>query len=254
MNQWIDKVKVWEGLDDFRNTLLKLFVYDISTVNQETLNMLFGKGVFTYAEAKKDLLIKEIELQLKSGTLNDEATQILTKQLSELRTLESELVLQKQTISFNYEFVLKAKATQKNFTGFVKIISRSNISHRGLLSWQNDNRNPILFLAELKHGKVIFHINLGENDGLAIIEELDNGYRWTHSLETNYSDLVNAEHGAIFMDKATKNIMLEDGNIAAATALSKAQSLNSKGITVFENNISLMNMFKHDLEDLDFNF
>ncbi len=255
ITNWQEKVLIWEGLEDFRITLLKLFAYDVSTVNQKTLDMLFGNNFFEYSESKKDLLIKEIELQLKNQNLDPDVTETLTKQLSELRRLDNELVLKRHTHNFDYEFVLKSKPTQKNFSGFVKIVNKFNTSHRGLLSWQNDNRNPIVFLAELlKTRKVSFHINLGDADGLAIIDELDSGYRWTQSLKSNYSDLLNAEHGSIFLDKNSREISLEDGNISAAMALSKAQSLNNKGITVFENNIQLMEMFKKDLEELDFSF
>lgn len=251
---WQEKIKIWEGLEDFRDVLLKLFSYDLSKINQKTLDLLFGDGDFKLKEAKKDLLIKEINKQLKDEDLDSRLKESLEKQLEELKDLNDELVIVKRINGLDYEIVLKSKTTGKIFSGFVKIINRLNPRHRGLLSWQQDSRSPILFLAELKNNQVSFHINLGKPDGLIIIEELEHGYRWTQCNMSEYPDLIDAEYGSIFYDKNTKNISLEDGNIAAALAFSKAQTTNEKGLTVFENNIELMNIFKKDLEELDFSF
>lgn len=251
---WQEKIKIWEGLEDFREILLKLFAYDVNKINQKTLDLLFGNEILKLKEAKKNLLIKEIQKQLKEEGLDEDLKKSLQQQLSELEILDDELVISRRINNFDYEIVLKSKSTQKIFSGFVKIIDRFNSKHRGLLSWQQDKRNPILFLAELKNNQVSFHINLGKADGLIILEELAQGYRWTQCNSSEYPDLINAEHGSIFYDKNTGNISLEDGNIAAAMALSKAQTANDQGLTVFENNIELMNIFKKDLEELDFSF
>jgi len=56
------------------------------------------------------------------------------------------------------------------------------------------------------------------------------------------------------MDKISKHIRLEDGNIPAAMALTKAEKLNEQGITVLENNIALMQMYKADLQALPFDY
>jgi hypothetical protein len=253
-----ERMRIWKGLENFRQILLDLLAYDITKINQKTLDRLFSSYGFLLQDNRRDILIKEISNELKRLDINSDEALMLKKQLEELHELDDEIIIKKITDKFSYEYVFKSKETQVNLEGFVKIVALDNPRHRALLSWQTKQRYPILFLAELvpenNTEKIYFHLNIGKEDGLAVIEECDNFYRWTHSMEHDYPDLETAEFGAVIMDKVTKNICLEDGNIPAAIALSKAQTVNSDGITVLENNIALLNMYEIDLQGLDFNY
>jgi hypothetical protein len=101
---------------------------------------------------------------------------------------------------------------------------------------------------------IYFHINLGGSDGMAIIYEEPDSYRWTQFLKYDYPDLINAEFGSVAMDKSSHEISLIDGNIAAAVALSKAEEKTQQGISLFENNVALMQVYKRDLQGLDFSY
>lgn len=253
-----EQIKIWKGLENFREVLLSLLAHDIRKVNQKTLDRLFPGYSFLLQENRRDVLIKEIQKEIqKLDPRSDEANH-LKAQLNELKALDDEVIIKKLTDRFAYEYVFKSKETQVNLEGFVKIVALDDPRHRGLLSWQTNQRQPILFLAELcpedNKEKIYFHVSIGKEDGIAVIEECPQGYRWTHTLAHDYPDLENAEFGSVIMDKDTKLISLEDGNIAAATALSKAQTVNDEGVTVLENNIALLNMYKKDLQGLDFNY
>lgn len=253
-----ERIKIWKGLENFRQVVLDLLNYDIKKINQKTLDRLFNSYGFLLQDSRRDLLIQQIKEELKKLDPCSEEAETLELQLNELRSLDDEVIIKKLTDKFAYEYVFKSKETQVNLEGFVKIVALDDPRHRALLSWQTNQRHPILFLAELvpedDEEKIYFHINIGKADGIAIIEECLEGYRWTHTMAHDYPDLENAEFGSILMDKKTKNISLEDGNIAAATALSKAQTINDEGITVLENNITLLNMYKRDLQGLDFSY
>lgn len=259
---WQARIKIWEGLENFREVLLGIMAHDLSRLNQASLDKLFDGYGFKMQINRKKFILEEIDKQISKTLIGSELHQNLITQKKQLEDLDEEIVIKKETDTFEYEYILKNKYKMVNLFGFVKITHKKNKKHRALLSWQQDRRDPILFLAELvpnNNGnpddeKIYFHINLGGTDGLAVIEELSDGYRWTHCLKHNYPDLISAEFGSVFMDKKTKNIRLEDGNLAAATALSKAQSTNEEGISVLENNIALLNMYKKDLQALQFEY
>lgn len=257
---WQERIKLWEGLTSFRHILLELLSNDISKLNQASLDMLFPGYELKLQINRKQFLLGELDKQLKTLMPGSDLFLEIQNQRQQLELLDDEIILKKETKEFNYEFVLKSRNQMVNLFGFVKITSKKNKRHRALLSWQSDRRNPILFLAELcpdanlEQEKIYFHINLGQPDGLAVIEELDDSYRWTHCMESEYPELIGAEYGAVVMDKISKHIRLEDGNIPAAMALTKAEKLNEQGITVLENNVFLMQMYKADLQSLPFDY
>jgi hypothetical protein len=259
---WQERIKIWEGLENFREVLLGLIAHNLGKINQASLDKLFSGYGFKMQINRKEFLLNEIDKQISKISPALDLYQSLLAQKKQLEELDQEIIIKRETNEFVYEYILKNKETMVNLFGFVKIMSKNNKQHRALLSWQHNKRDPILFLAELVPHisgnpdleKIYFHINLGGSDGFAVLEELDQGYRWTHCLKHDYPDLVNAEFGSVIMDKNTKNIRLEDGNLAAATALSKAQNKNEQGITVLENNIALMAMYKKDLQALQFEY
>lgn len=255
---WQERIKLWEGLTNFRHILLELLSNDISKLNQASLDILFPGYELKLQINRKQFLLSELDKKLKLLMPGSDLFLEIQKQRQELELLDNEIIIKKDTKEFNYEFVLKSRNQMVNLFGFVKITSKKNKRHRALLSWQSNRRDPILFLAELypepNEEKIYFHINLGQPDGLAVIEELDDCYRWTHCMESEYPELINAEYGAVTMDKISKHIRLEDGNIPAAMALTKAEKLNEQGITVLENNIALMQMYKADLQALPFDY
>ena len=77
---------------------------------------------------------------------------------------------------------------------------------------------------------------------------------WTQIDAYEYSDMVNAETGSISMNKSDGTVNLEDGNLAAAQALSKAETKNPEGVSIFANNVKLMQMYKDDLQKLSFDY
>jgi hypothetical protein len=259
-NIWEERIKIWEGLANFRYILLELLSNDIGKLSQASLDALFPGFNLKLQMNRKQFLLDELDKKLRILIPGSDDFLEIKNQRQQLKLLDDEIILKKDTKDFNYEFVLKARNKMVNLFGFGKITNKKNKKHRALLSWQSDKRNPILFLAELcpeehlDQEKIYFHINLGNPDGLAIIEELEDCYRWTHCLESEYPELAQAEYGAVSMDKVTKYIKLEDGNIPAAMALTKAEKLNEQGITVLENNIMLMQMYKSDLQALPFDY
>ncbi len=253
--KWSDRIGIWEGLEDFRKIILELFSLNISKINQKTLDHYFRDYNLILQPSRKSELTKTIKEQQDQLDPKSSLFDELEEQLKSLDNFEEEFIIQRQSKYFTYDYIFRDPGFKaKNLLGFVKITNKLKPSHKGLLSWQHGSRDPILFLVELMGGALFFHINLGDGDGLAIIEETSKGYRWTHCLESEYSQMINAESGAIFMDKTNKRITLEDSNIAAAAALSKAQTRNDQGITVLENNIKLMNLYKEDLAKIDFFF
>lgn len=264
MNQqtWQQRAKIWEGLENFRRVLTELIAYDVNKINQASLDKLFTGYDFKYLTGKKAQFLQKLEEEIAKQEYGSDVYADLIKQKDQLETMDEELVITKETDEFIYEYVLKSKETMINLMGFVKITNKMNSRYRGLLSWQQDTRDPILFLAEMipdasgnpNNEKMYFHINLGTQGGMAIVEENNKGYRWTQCLQSEYSDLMGAEFGSVFMDKETKQIQLEDSNIAAATALSKAQTKTDNGSTILENNIALMRMYEQDLKNLELNY
>lgn len=254
------RISIWQGLGNFRQVLLGLLAYDIKKINQASLDKLFSNYGFIIIENKRDQLIEAITAKLEELEPNSELYQALKQELDNLKTIDEEIVLKRTTPEFIYEYIFRApKGNIVNLSGFVKIFAKNNPNHKALLSWQGNKRDPILFLAELvpkntTNNDIFFHINLGGEDGLAIIEDAGDKYRWTQSLKHEYTDLMNTEFGSVVMNKKTKEISLEDANMTAAAALGKAQTPTSKGISLFENNVTLMEVYKQDLEGLDFNY
>lgn len=251
-----ERIKIWQGLENFRAVLLGLLVHDLSKINQTSLDKLFPGYEFKLEPSRKTQLIKALQDQQKVLDPDSEVYIGINNELEKLYTLDEELIIKRNTEDYRYEYVFKAVNKAANLKGFVKIINKHNPFHKGLVSWQAEKRNPMIFLIEMmpQKDKIFFHINLGKPDGLAVIAEEPDSYTWTHSMEVEYPELTAAEYGSISMDKNTKEIKLLDGNIPAAMALSKAQSLTDTGITIFENNVTLMNMYKKDLRDLDFDY
>jgi len=254
-----NRILIWQGLENLRAVLLDLLTHGIKNINQTTLDKVFSSYNFQMINSRRDELINEIKKQLKSPDLQHDIATELQNQLNILESLDEELIFKRNTQKFSYEYVLKSKYKQANLSGFIKIQALDNPDHRGLVSWQQNKRDPLIFLVELapqlnKPEQIYFHINLGTNDGLAIISEEEDYYLWTHYLAADYADLANAEFGSVSIDKDFKDIKLLDGNIAAATAFSKAQAVNQDGMSVFENNVKLMMMFRADLQSLDFSY
>jgi hypothetical protein len=256
-----ERISIWEGLDNFRQILLDLLSHGVKNVNQNTLNKLFSGYGLVLQDSRRDLLIEQIQNQIKQLEDGTEEKNLLIAQMEELKGLDEELIIARQTKYFNYEYILKEKNNLKNLAGFVKIMSIDNPRHRALLSWQQQSRTPVIFLAELvpdkenpQEEKIYFHISLSKDDGTAIIYEQKDKYIWTQIDAFEYSDMKNAETGSISMDKASGTINLEDGNLAAAQALSKAETKNPEGVSIFANNVKLMQMYKEDLQKLSFEY
>ena len=256
-----ERISVWEGLDNFRQILLDLLSHGVKNVNQNTLNKLFSGYGLVLQDSRRDLLIQQIETQINQLEDGSEEKALLTAQMEELKGLDEELIISRQTKKFHYEYILKEKNNLKNLAGFVKIMSIDNPRHRALLSWQQQSRSPVIFLAELVPDlndpgkeKIYFHISLSKEDGTAIIFEERDKYMWTQINAHEYSDMKNAETGSISMNKSDGMVNLEDGNLAAAQALSKAETKNPEGVSIFANNVKLMQMYKEDLQKLSFEY
>ena len=256
-----ERIKIWQGLDNFRQILLDLLSHGVKNINQSTLDKVFSGYGLVLQDSRRDLLVEQIEIQIKQMEEGSEERTLLESQLQELLGLDEELILKKQTKAFDYEYILKEKNNLKNLAGFVKIMSIDNPRHRALLSWQQQSRDPVIFLAELvpDHNnpgeeKIYFHISLSKEDGTAIIFEEKNKFMWTQINAYEYSDMINAETGSISMNKASGTVNLEDGNLAAAQALSRAETKNPEGVSIFENNVKLMQMYKDDLQKLSFDY
>ncbi len=253
-NYSINLIEVWRGLETWRSVMLELLACDISKINQASLDLLFPlEGLKMEPNKKRDLII-ELEKQKKSLDPSSDLYLSLEAELQNLRDLQEELCVSKVNGDFIYKFVLKAEIKQINLSGFAKILNSRQPQYRALLSWQNKSRTPILFLAEQPElNQCRFHINFPDA-GMAIIWEDANSYIWTHVMKSNYSEMKAEDFGSIGIDKTNQKITLRDSNIAAATALSKAQTRSETGETLFENNIKLMLSYKQELANLDFGF
>lgn len=256
-----ERIQIWEGLENFRQILLDILSHGVKNINQNTLNKLFSSYDLVLQDSRRDILIGQIKGQINQMEEGSEERVLLESQLNELMSLDEELIIHKQTKLFNYEYILKEKNNLKNLAGFVKIMSIDNPRHRALLSWQQQSREPVIFLAELvpdleKPGeeKIYFHISLSKEDGTAVIFEEKDKFMWTQINAHEYSDMNTAETGSISMNKASGMVMLEDGNLAAAQALSKAETTNPEGVSIFANNVKLMQMYKEDLQKLSFDY
>lgn len=250
-DQWQTRMKIWQGLDNFRQMLRSLLPFNFKDINQSTFDLLFPNLAFEFKMNKKEFLKNQIQQELKKINEQNPFYQELQVQLNELNLLQDELVFTKHAQDFSYEFVLRDSPSMILPSGFVKIMNLDQIGHKALLTWQSDSRDPLIFLAEtINNIDFYFHINLGDNDALILLEEIFDGYCWTQA-NSKYPAILDAEYGSIIFDKSDNSIKLQDGNITAAQALLKAETKTKEGITVFENNIQLMKMYKADLQKLD---
>ncbi len=242
-------VQIWEGFDGFRSLLTSLYRIGIPKIDQSSLNTFFpGQGLRIKYIPRQELY-DSIMQQLASTDLHDLMRAELEGHKQLLLEVKDDLILERDTTHFSYEFIFKgAERTEHSLRGFAKAKSKTSTRHAALLSWE-DATDPIFFLAELENKTLRFHIDYGSM-GFALIEELAEGFRWTHSASSLYSDLQSAEFGSVIMSKEDGSFALEQGNLAAAQALSRARALGRNGKTLLENNIELVKIYKADLEKL----
>ncbi len=248
---WHDLISVWQGLNKLRFILSSVHTTGLQKIDQAYLDRAFTEHKFKLTISHKDQLMAALKTHDASSSfkIDDSLRLELEEAKRWLEEMGDEITLDKQTDNFHYQYILKDEPNKNFLTGFIKIESLSDPSHKGLLSWQ-DAPNPILFLAEIKSGMMFFHVNYG-NEGLAIIQELGGSYKWTHALKHEYLDLLNTPFGSVMMNDASSDqYLLLDGNLAGAKALSHAKTLGKNGKTLFENNIMLMNLYKKDLHNL----
>jgi hypothetical protein len=250
---WHDLISIWQGLNKIRFALSSIHATGLQKIDQAYLDRSFPEHKFRLIISHKDQLISALKNHDSNSTLQlDESLRLELEEAKRwLEEMGDEITLDKTTDNFHYQYILKDEPSKDFLTGFIKIESLSDPSHKGLLSWQDAN-SPILFLAEIKAGMMFFHVNYG-NEGLAIIQEQSGSYKWTHALKQEYLDLVNAPFGSVMMSEGTDQYLLLDGNLAGAKALSHAKTLGKNGKTLFENNIMLMNLYKRDLHNLFLN-
>lgn len=247
---WNDLISVWQGLNKLRFVLSSIHSTGLQKISQDYLTRSFPGHNFQLIMSHKDQLIAALKEHDQKQTLQlDENIKLEIEEAKKwLEEMGDEITMNKLNDSFQYQFVLKDEPQKDFITGFVKIESLSDPTHKALLSWQDDS-NPILFLAEIKSGMMFFHVNYGA-EGLAIISELDGGYKWTHAMKQEYLDLISTPFGSVKMEPDSDQYQLLDGNLAGAKALSHAKSVGKNGKTLFENNVMLMNLYKKDLHNL----
>jgi hypothetical protein len=248
---WQDLIIVWQGLAKVRYLLSSIQTTGLPNINEHYLQRSFPEHKFELIMSHKDQLLQALaqhDNENKDIKLDESVKMELEQAREWLKNLGDEITINKQNDNFMYQFVLKSEEQKNQIAGFVRIESKTNSSHKALLSWQ-DAPNPILFLAEIKSNKMYFHVNYG-SEGLAVIQEMPDGYKWTHSTKSEYIELSTSPYGSVFMNEETKQIRLLDGNIAAAKALSHSKTVGKNGKTLFENNIALMKMYKDDMKNL----
>ncbi len=244
-------IKIWKGFDGFRQILSSVHKIGCSKIEQSSINtFLPGSGLSVRYIPRKELY-ESIVKQMESPDLHDLMRAELEGHLKLLAEVKDDLILEKSTEDFDYEFIFKGSEPALNtIKGFAKAKSKHSPYHAALLSWE-DASDPIFFLAELENKTLRFHIDYGAM-GFALIEELPDAYRWTHSASSLYKELEKAEFGSVLMTKADCKFALEQGNLAAAQGLARAKALGKNGKTLLENNVELMKMYKPDLEKLVF--
>ncbi len=242
-------VKIWQGFDGFRQILGGVRKIGADKIEQSTINTFFpGQGLSVRYIPRKELYDSIIK-QLESPDLHDLMRAELEGHKRLLMEVKDDLILERSTEEFDYEFIFKgAEPSDYACKGFAKAKSKVNPYHAALLSWE-DASEPIFFLAELEIKQLRFHIDYG-SAGFALIEELAEGFRWTHSAKSNYAALSREEFGSVMMSRADGKFALEQGNLAAAQALNRAKAVGRNGKTLLENNVDLMKMYKADLERL----
>ena len=247
---WNDLISLWQGLNKLRFILSSIQNTGLVKIDQTFLDRSFPGHNFQLLMRQKDQLIAALKEHDEKKTLQlDENIRLEIEEAKKwLSEMGDEITLNKITESFQYQYILKDEPQKEFLTGFIKIESLADPTHKALLSWQ-DSQNPILFLAEIKSGLMYFHVNYG-NEGLAIISELDGGYKWTHAMKHEYLDLISTPYGAVKMEPDSDQYQLLDGNLAGAKALSHAKTVGKNGKTLFENNVMLMNLYKKDLHNL----
>lgn len=248
MENWAQVTHIWEGLENFRQLRRDIFHFGLPQLNQAALDQFFPSYNFTIGASSKSHLLNLINQTLEGADFEDPSIKEgLLAEKEELEKVQEELVLKRSLMHFNYEFVFKE--SNNALSGFIKIFNKSNRKHVGLMNWQDGN-DPMLYLFELENNHLRMHINFGK-EGLAIIEQdSDLSYRWTHCLQEGYLDILHAETGSITMSKMTKNIKLEQGNLATVEAAKYAKQIQKNGKTALENNIELLKLYKPELEKI----
>lgn len=244
---WKNKIQIWQGLENFREVLKTLFINGIRDIDQKTLDKMFSSYNFQIDIKTKKEILRSIEDNIEHSS--DTVTkQELKEEKDVLEHVKEDLILLKSTDEFNYQYVLREANLAHNLQGFVKIYHKEDSGHVALLSWE-DSIEPVLYLTEKEGDQFRLHINYGKA-GFAIVEESPNTYIWTHADANDYLDLVNAEHGSAEMSKKTEELALIEGNMAAVEALNKASLVAPNGNNLLQNNISLLELYKADLEKL----
>lgn len=240
--------RVWEGFEGFRTVLKSLYQIGLDKVDQSQIdNYLPGKNL-EYKAIPKQEILAALDAQLNSDEENPEfSKEEILAQKELLMQVMNDVNLTCATDYFDYELIFKeASEGSETVKGFAKATSLTNPEHVALLSWE-DVADPILFLAELDGDELRFHINYGQQ-GLAVVQELENAYRWIHCAQSEFSLMLTAEAGSVLMNKESKEISLEQGNLSAAKALSRSKTVAKNGKNLFENNIELMKLYKADLK------
>ncbi len=242
-------IKIWQGFEGFREILAAVHRIGTTKIEPSTVaTFLPGYGLTVRYIPRKELY-ESIVKQLESPDLHDLMRKELEGHKSLLMEVKDDLILERSTEEFDYEFIFKgAEPTENTVKGFAKAKSKILPYHAALLSWE-DATDPIFFLAELDAKILRFHIDYGPQ-GFALIEELPDSYRWTHAVKSGYKNMKDAEFGSVLMSKADGKFVLEQGNLAAAQALSRAKAIGRNGKSLMENNIELVKMYRGDLEKL----
>lgn len=247
MKDWKQAVQIWEGLANFRQLRRDIARLGIEHIDQDLINKLYIGEEFLVDYLPTKQIIDKLE-QKSEKAISRELSEELSSHKTKLENIEEDLVLRKSTENYNYEYVFKEEKHQ--IKGFVKISSKQNPKHVALLTWEEDSNDPILYIAELEEQSLRLQINFGGKAGLALIQESNSAYYWTHGLKCNYPDILEADHGSASMDKVSNKIELEEASLAAIEAAQKASTIASNNKTLFENNLKLMALYKDDLEKL----
>lgn len=248
MEDWSQVTHIWEGLGNFRQLRRDIFRIGLNQIDQKALDSLFTGYNFTISFGAKHKLVSLLEKTLEDGKFtNPDLEHDIKIQIADLEKVHEELVLERNMDHFHYEFVFKEESN--SLKGFVKIVNKTNPKHVGLMEW-SDSNNSVLYLAEVEDNHYKLNISYGDGS-LAIIEQpSDLSYKWTHCLEEGFKDLTHAEHGSISMSKMTKNVKLEDANLASSEANRRSTEQQPNGKSLIENNITLLDLYKPELDKL----
>ena len=150
---WHDLISIWQGLNKVRFALSSIQATGLQKIDQAYLDRSFSEHKFRLIISHKDQLISALKNHDSNSTLQlDESLRLELEEAKRwLEEMGDEITLDKTTDNFHYQYILKDEPSKDFLTGFIKIESLSDPSHKGLLSWQDAN-SPILFLAEIKAG------------------------------------------------------------------------------------------------------